>query len=603
MRKSTLVILSAALLLVAVIAAAGCVTDDQSSADDGPVAVCTNGIFVGAYEKDTGVATFKGIPYAKQPVGELRWKAPQAPEASTERFMALAFGDDPVGESDFDLLFNGEIAKDASKFGHAALQLPDKSEPAGQNPQGEDCLTLNIWTQNLEKPGKTVMVYFHGGGYALGGSSDPLYNGQNLAAKDEDIIVVTANYRINKMGFIDFSGVEGGEEFPESSYLGLLDTIAALKWVQENIEAFGGDPDKVTIFGESAGAGLSGTLLACEEAKGLFKRAILQSGDASLNTTQDDQERMRIAEGLLKVTGAENMDDLMALSTEDLMLAFVSDTEIPLEIAHPMKPNNVLENIAKEVETFLAAKNTLPLRGEGSITPENPYQAIAGGMAKDVDVLVGTTADEMRYFMSTMSPETDDGKMGQFNPYVSEITDAISKNSANSKKIVENFLKTVKLPQDKYSEKYPGIWEKTELLTDFTFRLPAIKTTESHIAAGGEGKTYMYLFGRGNPENPTRGAGHGCELPYVFNNTTAYVTGGGTVDPVLADKISSMWINFAKTGNPSIEGFEWTEYTLEDRATMVVGQDSSITIVNDPKGEQRKALMPLIDELFPMKKA
>ena len=571
------------------------------SADDGPVAVCTNGIFVGAYEKDTGVASFKGIPLAKPPVGELRWKAPQVPEASTERFMALAFGDDPVGESDFDLLFNGKIVKDASKFGHAALQIADPSEPAGQNPQGEDCLTLNIWTQNLEKPGKAVMVYFHGGGFALGGSSDPLYNGQNLAAKDEDIIVITANYRINKMGFIDFSGVEGGEEFPDAPYLGLLDTIAALKWVQENIEAFGGDPKNVTIFGESAGGGLSGTLLACEDAKGLFKRAILQSGDASFTTNQADQDRMKIAEGLLKVTGAKNMDDLMALSTEDLMLAFVSDTEMPLVMAHPIRPNHGLENIAKDVQTFLAAKNTFPMRGGSSPAPENPYQAIADGVSKDVDVLVGTNTEEMRYFMSTMSAETDEGKMAQFNPYISEIVDALSKNSANSKKIVETFLKTVKLPQDEYSEKYPGIWEKTEILNEFCFRLPAIKTAESHIAAGGDGNTYMYLFGRGNPEKPLFGAGHGVELPYVFNNTTAYVSGGGTVDPVLADKISSMWINFAKTGNPGIEGFEWPEYTLDNRATMVVGQDSSITIVNDPKGEQKKKLMPLLDELYPVK--
>ena len=111
----------------------------------------------------------------------------------------------------------------------------------------------------------------------------------------------------------------------------------------------------------------------------------------------------------------------------------------------------------------------------------------------------------------------------------------------------------------------------------------------------------MYLFGYGNPEKPHYGAGHGAELPYVFCNFDTFVSGGGSVDPVLADKISSMWINFAKTGNPSIEGFEWPEYTLEKRATMVVGQDSSISIVNDPKSEQRKALMPIIDEFFPMK--
>ena len=601
MRKSTLVILSAALLLVAVIATAGCVTDSQSSADDRPVAVCTNGIFVGAYEEKTGVASFKGIPFAKQPVGELRWKAPLAPLASSERFDALDFGDDPIGIHDFELIHNEEFIKDASKFGHAALQIPDPSEPAGLNPQGEDCLSLNIWTQNLEKTGKTVMVYFHGGGFALGGSSDPLYNGQNLAAKDEDIIIVTANYRINRMGFIDLSGVEGGEDFPDAPYLGLLDTIAALKWVQENIEAFGGDPEKVTIFGESAGAGLSGTLLSCEEAKGLFKRAILQSGDAAFTSNQDDQDRMRVAECLMKVTGAENMDDLMALSEQDLLDAFVSDTGVPLVMAHPLRPNNGLENIAKDIETMLGAKNTFPMRGGSSPAPENPYQAIADGVSKDVDILVGTNTDEVRYFFSSMGAETDDENMKKYDPYITEQTEALKKNSANTKKVVENFLKSANLPEEKYSKEYPGVWEKTELFNEFCFRLPSIKTVESQIAAGGEGKTYMYLFGRGNPENPTQGAGHGVELPYVFGNFEAFVAGGGTVDPVLADKISSMWINFAKTGNPSIEGFEWTEYTLDNRATMVVGQDSSITMVNDPKSEQREMLMPLLDELFPMK--
>ena len=577
MRKAALVILSAALLLAAVICTAGCVTDNQS-ADDRPVAVCTNGIFVGTYEEKTGVASFKGIPFAKQPVGELRWKAPQAPEASTEQF-------------------------DASKFGHAALQIADPSEPAGQNPQGEDCLTLNIWTQNLEKPGKAVMVYFHGGGFTLGGSSDPLYNGQNLAAKDEDIIIVTANYRIGKMGLIDFSDVEGGEDFPDAPYLPLLDTIATLKWVQENIEAFGGDTKRVTIFGESAGSELCGSLLACEEAKGLFKRVILQSADGGTTATMDDYKRMKPAECLMKVTGAKNMDDLMALTEEELLLAFASDTEVPLEFAHPFKPNNFLENNAKDLETILAGKNVFTLRGDGSPVPENPYQAIADGVSKDVDILAGTNTDEMRYFISCMGEKNDDENMKKYNTYISEMTDGVRKNSAASKNIVDTFIKTANLPQDEYSKQYPGIWEKTEIFNEFVFRLPEIKTIESQIAAGGEGKTYMYLFGYGNPEKPHYGAGHGAELPYVFCNFDAFVSGGGSVDPVLADKISSMWINFAKTGNPGIEGFEWPEYTLDTRATMVVGQDSSISIVNDPKGEQRKALMPLIDEFFPMKKA
>ncbi|HJJ45865.1 MAG TPA: carboxylesterase family protein, partial [Methanocorpusculum sp.] len=311
--------------------------------------------------------------------------------------------------------------------------------------------------------------------------------------------------------------------------------------------------------------------------------------------------RMRVAEGFLKVTGAENMDDLMALTEEELLIAFASDTGMPHEFAHPMRPNNCMESLVKDAERFLAAKNTYTLRGGSSIVPENPYQAIADGVSKDIDVLAGTNADEMRYFIPSMCAETDEENLKRYYTYITEMTDEVRKNSAATKKIVDTFLKTANIPQDEYSEQYPGIWEKTAIFTDFLFRLPEIKTAESHIASGGEGKTYMYLFGRGNPEKPHYGAGHGVELPYVFCNFDAFVSGGGTVDPVLADKISSMWINFAKTGNPSIEGFEWTEYTLDNRATMVVGQDSSLTMVNDPKGEQREMLMPLLDELFPMK--
>ena len=580
MRKSFIGILSAFLLLCILLCTAGCITTEEASEDDRPVAVCTNGIFVGTHEKDTGVVTFKGIPFAKQPVGDLRWKAPQAPDVSE--------------------LMQEMLPKDASMFGHTAIQVQDQSEPASENPQGEDCLTLNIWTQDLEKPGKTVMVFFHGGGFALGGTSDPLYNGQYLAAKDEDIIIVTCNYRVGLMGFIDFSDVEGGKDFPDAPYLGFLDTIAALKWIQENIESFGGDPKKVTIFGESAGAGLSGCLLASEESEGLFQRAILESGDAAFTSTADDQKRMKRAAGLLKVTGAENMDDLMALSEKELQDSLMKDTGIPLEPAHPMKPNNGLENVEKELETYLAAKNTLPLRGNGLPIPENPYQALASGAAKDVDVLIGTNTDESKYFISAMSGDSDEEKMSKYSVFISEVVDGISKNSEEAKNIIDTFIKTSGILQDVYSEKYPGIWEKTEILGEFGFRLPAIKTAESHIAAGGNGKTYMYLFGHGNPEMPYLGAGHACELPYVFYNLKAFVSGGGSVDAVLADKISSMWINFAKTGNPSIDGFEWSEYTLDKRATMVVGNDSSISIVNDPKGKQRIALMPLIDELFPM---
>ena len=601
--KKFIAVLLTGVLLTLVIISAGCVTQEQSqTTDDRPVAVCTNGTFIGTHEDETGVVTFKGIPFAKQPVGDLRWKAPQKPETLLDTFEATEFSDDPLG--DFDnaaqiLTLIEDSTHEATKLGHTVLQPEIEGEPASLNPQGEDCLTLNVWTKNLENPGKAVMVFIHGGGYFAGGSADPMYNGQYLAAKDDDIIVVTINYRLNTMGFIDFSGVEGGEEFPDAPYLGLLDVITALEWIQENIVAFGGDPKNVTIFGESAGAGMCGILLSCEDAKGLFHRAILESGDAAFTSTRDDQKRMKKAECLLKVTGSENMDDLMALSEDELKEAMLTDSGIPIDSPHPMKPNNGLEKLAAELETYLVMKNTHPLRGVGTPIPENPYLAIANGVSKDVDVLVGTNTDETRYFVNSMFAETDDEKISKYYKFISEPTDALSENSVKAKNIVDTFFRTTTLPPEKYSEQYPGIWEKSELFSEFGFRLPAIKTAESHIAANGSGKTYMYLFGKKDSAKPHLGSGHAAELPYVFNSRLT-IGAGNTVDPVLADKISSMWINFAKTGDPSIEGFEWPEYTIEKRATMFVGNDSSLSVVNDPKSEQRKLLMPLIDELFPM---
>ena len=234
-------VIFAVILLMLVIISAGCVTQEKSqTADDRPVAVCTNGIFVGTHEDETGVVTFKGIPFAKQPVGDLRWKAQQKPETLLDTFDVAEFSDDPLGDYDNSAQILTLI--DAKTLGHTVLQPEIEGEPASLNPQGEDCLTLNVWTKNLENPGKAVMVFIHGGGYFAGGSADPMYNGQYLAAKDDDIIVVSINYRVNMMGFIDFSDVEGGEEFPDAPNLGLLDCIAALKWIQENIESFGGGP-------------------------------------------------------------------------------------------------------------------------------------------------------------------------------------------------------------------------------------------------------------------------------------------------------------------------------------------------------------------------
>ena len=180
-----------------------------------------------------------------------------------------------------------------------------------------NCLTLNVWT-NVTGPreGKTVMVFFHGGSYGWGATSDPIYDGRNLVEKYPDLVLVTAEYRLGIFGFIDFSGVPGGEDYAESGNLGLLDQICALEWVRDNIAAFGGDPEKVTIFGESAGAGSVSLLPLIEETDGLFRRIIAESGSVAL--TYSREECKNLTQMLLKKSGCTDMDGLSSLSEETL---------------------------------------------------------------------------------------------------------------------------------------------------------------------------------------------------------------------------------------------------------------------------------------------
>ena len=196
-------------------------------------------------------------------------------------------------------------------------------------PKGEDCLTLNIWTKDLNTKNKPVLFWIHGGSYSYGGTVDPLYDGKCLIEDNPDVIFVTANYRVNMMGYIDFSHVPGGEAFPDSPYLAILDLQQALRWVKENIEAFGGDPNKVTVYGESAGGGSTSCLLVAKGSEGLFQRAIVMSGPMDLTYTENVYDQWDQAGYLLKATGCKNMDELMALSEEDLLKAMETDTGVP----------------------------------------------------------------------------------------------------------------------------------------------------------------------------------------------------------------------------------------------------------------------------------
>ena len=252
---------------------------------------CVNGTFVGTEEY--GVASWLGIPYAKAPVGGRRFKAPEYVDASDRIFEAKYFGKGSFGSLGY--------------------------EDCIQKLMSEDCLYLNIWLNADDKTKKKpVMVWIHGGAYVVGSGSQASYGGANLVQEHSDIIYVNINYRLNMYGFMDFSSVPGGENFKTAPCNGLLDQAMALRWVHENIAAFGGDPDNVTIFGQSAGGGSVSILPVMKEANQYFQKVIAQSGSTTLAFPVSCASAQGKTKALLEYTGCKTMDEIMALSEEDL---------------------------------------------------------------------------------------------------------------------------------------------------------------------------------------------------------------------------------------------------------------------------------------------
>lgn len=495
---------------------------------------CSNGTFLG--QETNGIASFKGIPYAKPPTGDLRWKAPQPPEKSEKEYEALQYGD-------------------------AAIQFCWETELASWNKKSEDCLTLNIWTASSRKMArKPVMVWIHGGAYALGGSSDPIYDGQSFAEAHEDVVLVTINYRLGLLGFIDFSQVKGGEAFPDSQNLGLLDTIQALRWVQENIEAFGGDPRNVTVFGESAGSVTVGTLLIMEEAKGLFHRGIQQSGPIIKGITLGLREKsQQFAAKVLELSGCSNMDELMALTTEDLQ---------------------------RLEDTYQISMYGCGAVVDGLHVPMNGEEALAQGLGSEVDLLIGTNADEQVYSIR------ESGGMEEFEKFTKQrFVHAMTIIESDFKKNVEDFMK---LHQDK-----EDIWKLIALVTEYNYRMPSIleanMRSEYRVKNNTAGKTYMYYWNipSGSSDYYYK-ACHAVELSYVFNNLNHTIFIGEGAKQRNADRVQESWVNFAKTGNPGIAEVVWPEYCHESRLTMVI--DEEWHVEKDVLKRSSDIIMPVYDK-------
>ena len=389
-----------------------------------------------------------------------------------------------------------------------------------------------------------------------------------MVAEHEDVVVITTNYRLGAMGLIDFSNVEGGENFPDSDNLAVLDLIQSLKWVQQNAEAFGGDPNNVTIFGESAGGAYVSILTLCDEAQGLFNKAIAQSGSLNLTVSKEEAKEAGVAELLMEKSGAKNMDELMAIPEKDLIEYITSYDE----------EGRCVNDMA-----------CFPVR-DGKLIPDDPYQALRDGAGKDVTMIIGTNADEWNYWvnemgekeMTEMTQEEQEQNFEYFAESVKADKYEATMDAANAEEQakVKEYLNTL-------DPDLEDMWKYSALGTEVAFRMPSLATADAHADGGGD--TYMYYFCKKSGNFDWMGACHASECAYVFHNSDETIF-SGTVDEGLADNMCAMWTNFSKTGDPSIEDVAWGKYDSKDRNTLVIGDDCSLTMDKDPTGQQRKLL-------------
>lgn len=490
-----------------------------------PTARTTYGQVVGQTRE--GVHVFRGIPFASPPVGELRFRPPQPPEP-----------------------WEGPL--DATRFSSVAPQLPSTIEliDAGELDTSEDCLYLNVWTPGLDDAKRPTMVWIHGGAFIGGSGTTPWYDGTSFAIRG-DVVVVTINYRLGVLGFAYFDDVVAGME--GSANLGILDQVAALEWVRDNIASFGGDPDQVTIFGESAGAMSVGTLLGTPSAKGLFKRAILQSGAVRHLSPRD--EAVRIAGEVIEDLGlSPTAGDLRGVPVGSLLTA---------------QTNVLLRNWGRVPG--------LPFQPmvDGEVLPEHPLDAIGNGATADIPLLIGTTRDEMLLFSlidPTHSTLTED-----------ELVERATKIFGNEEKARD----ALKVYSSERPAATPGeLW--CAIQTDRTFRTPAHRLVEKH-----RGDAFFYLFTYCTPVMDERlGSCHALEIPFVWNNLDArgasQMTGPATTQMrELALGMHEAWIAFAREGRPASERIpDWPVYRPNERATMVFGDGASV--VEDPLGAERR---------------
>jgi len=486
----------------------------------------SNGVVRGM--ANTGIKIFRGIPYGADTGGRNRFMPPRKPAAWTGARNCIGYG--PISP------------QTASGFRSDYSQLIQWDKHIGTGGMSEDCLSLNVWTPGVhDNARRAVLISFHGGGWATGSGNGPMYDGGQLALLG-DVVVVTVNHRLASFGYTHLAAVGAPEEFRFAGVCGVMDMVASLEWVRDNIAAFGGDPSRVMIFGQSGGGAKTSTLLATPGAKGLFHRAVVQSG-STLRLT-GDQDAERSADLLLTKLGLtrSRIADIQRLPWEQLLNA--------------------------QVEATGAGAAFTPVV-DGSYLPHHPFDPSAPPESRDVPVIIATTLEDAALRLTNWDL-TDRG--------LATLLDERFKGK--SAEILEVYRAVA-------AGKTPYLVQ-AQIFTDTQVRSRAITQADRKAAQGGA-PVWMYIWEWATPAFDGKlGAVHGHDVDASFNLYRNGICGtGDKTGRQMARRLASTFVAFAKTGSPDNDQIpRWPAYDANTRATMVF--DADTRVVNDPRSAIRK---------------
>jgi para-nitrobenzyl esterase len=504
-------------------------TAAKSESSEGPVVETTSGKIRGVVIDK--VNAFKGVPYGGSTAGAGRFMPPSKPQPWTD-------------------------VKDTTQIGHRSPQqhgilepLPEVGSTDRQNPMGEDCLVVNVWSNGLKGGHKRpVMVWLHGGGFSSGSGDYSMYDGANLARK-RDVVVVTVNHRLNVFGYLYLADL-GGSKYADASNAGHRDIVLALEWVRDNIANFGGDPANVTIFGQSGGGGKVATLMAMPSAKGLFHRAICQSGAAIKGVSRANASK-----------AAQTLLTKLNLKPEQL----------------DQLQNMPFDQVSEAIKG--PGMNFGPVV-DGKTLTHDPFDPTAPEESATIPLLIGTVEEEINFFAGTPLDPIDDADLHK------RVKQAARTDDAGADRLIALYKK------GRPSKSNVEIFQIIASDAGFSGQ---VHTEADRKVALGKAPVYKYYFTwQSKAREGKLRSYHTLEIPFVFENVdeAKAMTGPGQDRYALSDKMSAAWAAFARSGNPNVKGLpHWPAFTAEQRATMIFNDECKL--VNDPYKEERLAIAAL----------